>query len=524
MQNTFENLVSQIDNSVTLSQAYWQQYRHHFDDGRYTILLQFHEQLTLLSQIRHINDVCVYYRDWEYTVSAKLGLAGLEYYPDALFLMSLDTMGFRYRKAFFRMKPIRGGESLAVFTIIRSIPVYYFTEFPDAWAVIDIDLASLNDIMADIFNVDDSYFSIISADETTLVSIGNDSIKEIINSGILNIPIPKSDSGVRRIESSEHLILYAPSFEQELTFVYIEPYSTIQKNWYNRFLISAIAATTFVFLVGVLGSLFFSRRIFNPIKAIFEKTNITSDNNQRKKETDLILQKINELIEYNSSLERGIINHEKKEIPYPVSIENNILRAFSNGDIDELEKAVDSFRAYYAEKPAELEKAHGAYLRLFCTTGAFIPGWFNKADENPYYRTIFTFTAIDEIHAWIINRLSQAFYILHAHKRTQSRILKDICQYIDSNLGEDITAKGLSRRFNYHPSSLRRLFREELNLTLKSYVDSKRIEKAKELLLTTNLKIQDIAVQVGYTHTQSFIAFFHQIVHCTPVEFRRNNS
>ncbi|MDR0450868.1 MAG: helix-turn-helix transcriptional regulator, partial [Treponema sp.] len=71
------------------------------------------------------------------------------------------------------------------------------------------------------------------------------------------------------------------------------------------------------------------------------------------------------------------------------------------------------------------------------------------------------------------------------------------------------------------PSVLRRLFREELNLTLKSYVNSKRIEKAKDLLLNTNLKVQDIAAQLGYSHTQSFIAFFRQAVHCTPVEYRK---
>ena len=58
-------------------------------------------------------------------------------------------------------------------------------------------------------------------------------------------------------------------------------------------------------------------------------------------------------------------------------------------------------------------------------------------------------------------------------------------------------------------------------MTLKNYVNQKRIEKAKGLLLTTNLKINEIAIQVGYNHTQSFIAFFNQSVQCTPLEYRR---
>ena len=522
MRNTFENLISQIDNSVTLSSTYFQQYRNFYQQGRYTILLQLHEELNSISRINYVHGVCVYYRDWGYTVSES-GLAGIEYYPDALFLKSLDLMGFRYQRTLFRSKPLRDDEFLPVLTIIRSIPVFYSSQFPEAWAVIDIDLASLNDTMENIFNVEDSFFSIMSADGMPLVSIGSNSMKRILDDGINGFQVKMSPSGVTRIEHSGFLILNAQSQEQEWSFVYIEPYSTIEQAWFGRFLLSAVGATALVLLVSVLGSLFFSRRVFIPIKAIFERTNTVRENTQKLKETDLILRKIDELIEYNSHLEQKKNNPEKNEIPYPVSIENGIYRAFRNGDIVKFEKAVDSFRAYYIEKQVETEKIQGAYLRLFCASEVFIPEGF-RVSESPDYRLIFTFTTIDEIHAWIIEWFSQAFFMLHAHKRPQSRLLKDICNYIDANLGEDITAKGLWQRFNYHPSSLHKLFREEFHMTLKKYVDSKRIEKAKELLLTTNLKINEIAVMVGYSHTQSFIAFFHQAVNCTPLEFRGRNT
>jgi AraC-like DNA-binding protein len=531
MQNTFENLISQIDSSISLSSSYFQQYKTYYDQGKYTMLLQLHEELNVISRIKYIHNISIYYRDWGYTVSSDSGIASLEYYPDALFLRSLDKVNFRYRKMTLRSRPLRNGENITVLTMIRSIPVYYPTEFPDAWVVIDIDLSSLNGLMEDMFRVTDSFFSIISAQGMPLVSLGNSSMRnfaeKVFDYRNGNFPVTISPTGLRRIEYPGHLVLYAQSPEREWNFVYIEPYTNLGKGWFSRFIIGAGGITAFIFFMSVLGSLFFSRRIFNPIKAILEKTNATKVNTQKLKETDLILRRIDELIQYNNRLEQEKINLERNEaaLPYPVLVENEIYRAFRDGDWDQFETAAASFRAYYIEKQAELEKVQGAYLRLLCASGVFFSDNFALKDKNegPDYRRIFTFASVDEINNWMLEWFSRAFNYLHAHKRTQSRLLKDICQYIDTHLGDDITAKGLWRQFNYHPSALRKLFREELNLTLKSYVNSKRIEKAKELLLNTNLKVQDIAAQVGYFHTQSFIAFFHQAVHCTPLEYRRQS-
>jgi AraC-like DNA-binding protein len=434
-------------------------------------------------------------------------------------------MNFRYRKMLFRRRPQRNGEDVTVLTMIRSIPVYYPTEFPDAWAVIDIDLSSLKGMMEKIFRVTGSFFSIVSAQGSPLISIGDNSIGKVFNYGGLNFPAGTSPDGVTRLEYSEYLILYAQSPEREWSFVYIEPYKSLGKGWFDRFLTGAAGATALVLLISVLGAFFFSGRIFNPIKAILEKTNTVKANNQKLKETDLILQKIDELIQYNNLLEQEKISLEKNTaLPYPLPVENEIYQSFRDGDWEKFEAAATSFRAYYIERQAELEKVQGAYLRLLCASGVFFSGNFAlKDDDGPDYRQIFTFSSAGEINDWMLKWFSRAFNYLHAGKRTQGRLLNEICQYIDTHLGDDITAKGLWRQFNYHPSALRKLFREELRLTLKNYVDSKRIEKAKELLVSTNLKVQDIAAQVGYVHTQSFIAFFHRAVHCTPVEYRRRS-
>ena len=432
-------------------------------------------------------------------------------------------MGIRYRKNLFRNKLLKSGEYLTVLTIISSIPAYYSTELPEAWAVIDIDITSIKKIMENIYQVTDSYFSIINSDGTPVVSIGNASIKPVLKGNY----IPKSEkisSQVRRLDNSEYLILNSSSADNNWDYIYIEPIEVILKDRYGKFLISIIGATIIIFVLGIFGSFIFSRRIFIPIKKIFEKTNTIKGNNEKLKETDLILNKIDELIEYNNNLETDKINRLKEEIPYPVNIENEIYRVFKTGDIVELQKVINSFRDYYVDKKAGQDKIQSDYLRLYCASEVFIPESSSAKDRISDYRLIFEFANPAEIHNWLTEWLVQAFDSLHAVKKPPGRLVRDICRYIEENLDKDISAKGLWQKFNYHPSSIRKLFREELGMTLKEYVDSKRLEKAKELLVTTNIKINDIAIKTGYSQTQSFIAFFHQNVKCTPLEFRRKNS
>jgi len=530
MRNTFENLISQIDNTINLSQNYLLQYRFFFESGTYTVLQQLRAELNTLNKNKYVQSVCVYYRDWQYTVSAEFGQASLDLYYDRDFLELLDNMGFRYQRTIFRIKELKNGESIPVLSIIRSIPVYYFTEHPVAWAVIDIDLTAINDSMKDIFNVENSFFSIIDVNYTPLISIGSSSLLD--NTGIperMSLMDLSQDlsQDIVRLTVDGKLVLIATSREHEWNLIYIEPNSGIIKNWFWQLLISMSGAITIAIIISYAGSIFFSRRIYNPIKEIFDKT-YTSGNDQRKKETELIIQKIDELIENNNMLEEEKSLNAKTEpvknqIQYPISIENEIFLAFREDNLDKFIETFHSFRNYYSARTDAMDIIHGAYFRLIYAFIVITAHGTGMEDENTDYRIIYTFTAIDDIHSWIMEKFLHVFNVLHTNKKPSSGLLKDVCEYIDSNLDGDITAKGLWQKFNYHPSTFHRLFRDELNLTLKNYVDAKRIEKSKELLFTTNLKIHEIAVQSGYTHTQSFIAFFSNAVGCTPAEYRARN-
>jgi two-component system response regulator YesN len=67
---------------------------------------------------------------------------------------------------------------------------------------------------------------------------------------------------------------------------------------------------------------------------------------------------------------------------------------------------------------------------------------------------------------------------------------------------------------------LSRTFKEQTARNFIDYVVDIRMLKAKELLLTTEDKIKDIADTVGYANVNSFIRLFKRVTGLTPKEYR----
>jgi two-component system response regulator YesN len=61
----------------------------------------------------------------------------------------------------------------------------------------------------------------------------------------------------------------------------------------------------------------------------------------------------------------------------------------------------------------------------------------------------------------------------------------------------------------------------ETGIPLWDYLNRYRIQKAKELLLTTDESITAIAANVGYEDTSYFSRVFHEIAGCAPRAYRQ---
>ncbi|MNJ40257.1 HTH-type transcriptional activator Btr [compost metagenome] len=102
----------------------------------------------------------------------------------------------------------------------------------------------------------------------------------------------------------------------------------------------------------------------------------------------------------------------------------------------------------------------------------------------------------------------------------KSPVVQQVLNYIHDSYNQDLSLKVLGSMYNIHPVYLGQLFHKEVDETFTEYINRYRIEKAKELLRTTNLKVQEIARNVGYWETGYFYKQFKKYVGISPTEFK----
>lgn len=104
----------------------------------------------------------------------------------------------------------------------------------------------------------------------------------------------------------------------------------------------------------------------------------------------------------------------------------------------------------------------------------------------------------------------------------RSQITKEAVQYIDTHLCSDLSLRKIAESVHISTSQLIRLFRQEMNQTPHEYVISRRIDRAKYLLRTTNLPIKAVASEVGFFWDSSFSTAFTDNVGISPYRYRKN--
>ena len=107
---------------------------------------------------------------------------------------------------------------------------------------------------------------------------------------------------------------------------------------------------------------------------------------------------------------------------------------------------------------------------------------------------------------------------------TGSKYNDVICKaqdYIHSNYMErNISLHSVAKEVNVSPNHFSTIFSQETGETLINYVTRVRLEQAKVLLKTTNMRTVDIANEVGYNDTHYFSYVFKKNIGVTPKEFR----
>ncbi|KYG34163.1 AraC family transcriptional regulator [Alkalihalobacillus trypoxylicola] len=99
-------------------------------------------------------------------------------------------------------------------------------------------------------------------------------------------------------------------------------------------------------------------------------------------------------------------------------------------------------------------------------------------------------------------------------------ICNQMIEFMKKQIQEPIGIQEIAESVHISVSLASQIFKEQMNDTIYGYFTSLRIEKATELLMSTDKKISDIANEVGYQHENSFIRVFRKYKNITPGKYR----
>lgn len=92
--------------------------------------------------------------------------------------------------------------------------------------------------------------------------------------------------------------------------------------------------------------------------------------------------------------------------------------------------------------------------------------------------------------------------------------------FIEARLDDAIELRGVSKAAGISHAHFQRIFKALTGETLKTYVRSRRMANALELLLTTDRRILDIALAAGFESQEAFARAFKKAFGMTPTDYR----
>lgn len=111
-------------------------------------------------------------------------------------------------------------------------------------------------------------------------------------------------------------------------------------------------------------------------------------------------------------------------------------------------------------------------------------------------------------------------YLEGAVDRHPDELIAQIQFWLKNNLANDVNFTEVADQFGISHRTLSRRFKDATGTTAALYLQQLRFEAAKELLGSTNLTIQEIAVAVGYSDQGHLTRLFKRFLSQTPSDYR----
>ncbi|WDM24195.1 response regulator transcription factor [Paenibacillus polymyxa] len=202
------------------------------------------------------------------------------------------------------------------------------------------------------------------------------------------------------------------------------------------------------------------------------------------------------------------------------------LRMKDSETLEEIRKAIRQLSIYkWGDEYADAMLMGIVSLALSFASERGIPYerlWDDGGDKSPYdrLRELDSWMAAE---GWMLALYRKLIQLMENMRPTKaSNLFAAAINYIEEHYADaELSAEQVSCGVFVDPSYLRRIFRKESGFSIVDHITHIRMKKAKELLLSGNRKLTEIAESVGYSDPNYFSKCFKKRFGMTPTEYEQ---
>lgn len=216
-----------------------------------------------------------------------------------------------------------------------------------------------------------------------------------------------------------------------------------------------------------------------------------------------------------------------KEFLFPVQAMQRLTAAIRQGNGAEVEALVRDALRRVVEENLSLEAAECICFDLVNTilkTLMELDMEIHDALGGKLEKlSVSEFETIEELEDLAIDICRTVCAEIRNRKESKNMMLLDrMKRYIHDHYAEEsLHLERIAAHFGLSASYATRFFKDQTGIPLMRYVDQLRMERAKQLLLTTDLHLKEIVGEIGYLDPNHFIRKFKKYEGVTPIHYRR---
>lgn len=131
--------------------------------------------------------------------------------------------------------------------------------------------------------------------------------------------------------------------------------------------------------------------------------------------------------------------------------------------------------------------------------------------------------SVIDLMRWENYLLNKVFSYEEEIQKSQS-IIEKINHYIQENYKENIGRNEIGAHFFLVPEYLAKMYKKKTGITLKDYINSYRLNQAKIMLSQSDIRVSEIASEVGFDNFSYFSTLFKKEYGISPNEYRKRNN